>query len=159
MSGEANASGIAPTSERSEWATSIPWFRILSVLGVLVAIGLVALSGRYQEKPVDPTSVDSAVERFIPADGSPSILRQAPIGIDLAEGWTAVLTINGVRIPEDEYRRNGPQNEVFFTPGEGKVIERLAAGPVVVSATLWRPVDGHTETSGSRSVSWRFRVS
>ena len=132
--------------------------RILSVLGVLLAIGLFALSGRFAAEPSDPSALDAAVERLIPADGSPAALRQAEIGIDLELGWTAVLTINGVRIPEDEYRQNGPEGEIYFTPGQGRAIEELPPGDVAVTATIWRPIDGQTETSGSRTVTWRFRV-
>lgn len=132
--------------------------RILSILGVLLAIGLFALSGRFAAEPSDPSAIDAAVERLIPADGSPAAIRQAEIGIDLQVGWTAVLTINGVRIPEDEYRQNGPEGEVYFSPGQGRAIEALAPGDVTVTATIWRPIDGQTETSGSRTVTWRFKV-
>ena len=132
--------------------------RVLVVAVLLVAVGLVALSSRYKGEPSDPTTLDSAVQRLIPADESPAALRQAEIGIDLAPGWTAVLTINGVRIPEDEYRRNDPENQIFFTPRRGRVIEELAPGRVVAVATIWRPVDQQTETQGSRQVTWNFRV-
>jgi hypothetical protein len=133
-------------------------WRTVSVLGVILAIGLFVLSSRYKGEPTDPVLLDSAVERLIPADGAPAALRQSEIGIDLQLGWTAVFSINGVRIPEDEYRRNEPENQYFFTPGKGKIIEELAPGDVVVSAIIWRPIDGQTETAGSRTVTWRFKV-
>lgn len=133
-------------------------WRLLTAGGVVVALALFALSSRYKGEPTDPVLLDSAVERLIPADGVPTAIRQGEIGIDLQLGWTAVLTINGVRIPEDEHRVNGPENQYYFQPGDGKVIEELAPGDVVVSATIWRPVDGQTEEAGSRSVTWRFRV-
>jgi hypothetical protein len=100
--------------------------------------------------------VDSAVERLVPDDGD-ATLRQAEIGVDLAPGWTAVLAIDGRPIPDDEVRRNDPLNQVFFTPGEGRVIEELAPGPHLASALIWRPVEEGREDG--RTVSWRFRVS
>jgi hypothetical protein len=100
--------------------------------------------------------VDSAVERLVPDDGD-ATLRQAEIGVDLAPGWTAALAIDGRPIPDDEVRRNDPLNQVFFTPGEGRVIDELAPGPHQASALIWRPVE--EEREDGRTVSWRFRVS
>lgn len=125
---------------------------------LLAAAGTWALAGRYGvDGTEDIKLTDAAVEQLIPGDGSPNVLRQSEIGIDLATGWTGVLAVNGVEIPEDQYRRNDPLNQVFFTPGEGKEIERLPAGPVIVTATIWRPVQGETRDDG-RQVVWRFNV-
>lgn len=131
-----------------------------AVIGLLLAAAAGAwfLAGRYGVDTTEELKVtDAAVEQLIPADASPNVLRQAEIGIDLATGWTGVLAINGVEIPEDQLRRNEPLNQVFYTPGEGKEIERLPAGPVVVVATIWRPVSGETRQDG-RQVVWRFTV-
>ena len=132
--------------------------RFVILLLLAVAAASFALAGRYgQTGSDDIRAVDAAVEQLVPDDGSPGVLRQAEIGIDLATGWTGILTINGVEIPEDQLRRNDPLNQVFFQPGEGKEIEQLAPGTVVAVATIWRPVAGETRDD-ARTVVWRFRV-
>lgn len=129
------------------------------VLGLLlvVAVGMFWLAGRYGNADPEPVISQSAVEQLIPGDGSPSVLRQAEIGIDLREGWTAELSVNGVFIPEDQLRRNVPLAQVFFTPGPGKEIEQLRSGTVLVVASIWRPIDGETRDD-ARQVVWRFNV-
>ena len=129
------------------------------VIGALLvaAIGLVAWAGQLRGEPTEPQLLDAAVEQVIPADGSPAAVRQSRIGVDLAAGWTGVLQINGIEIPEDQLDRNEPLNQVFFTPREGREIERLAPGPVVVSALIWRAGFGETRDDG-RTVTWQFRV-
>lgn len=104
----------------------------------------------------DPRRTNSAVERFIPPEGSPAVVRQAEIGIDLVTGWTGVLLVDGVEIPEDQLRRNEPENQVFFQPGEGDVVEALAPGTHTITALIWR-LENETRDD-ARSVSWRFRA-
>jgi hypothetical protein len=129
------------------------------VIGLLFAlgIGVFLLSGRYGVSDPKPTVHDSAVEAFIPADKSPDVPRQGEIGIDLASGWTGSFIINGLPIPDDELRRNDPLNQLFFTPGPGKEIDKLPPGPVFVIATIWRPSHGETAADG-RQVRWAFTV-
>ena len=129
------------------------------VLGLLlvVAVGMCWLAGRNGNADPEPVVSESAVEQLIPADGSPSVLRQAEIGIDLKDGWTGELSVNGVYIPEDQLRLNEPLAQVFFTPGPGKEIEQFRSGTVVVVASIWRPIDGETREDG-RQVVWRFKV-
>ena len=124
---------------------------------LLVAIGLFVLAGSKGAEEVPAASISSAVEFLIPNDGSPSVLRQAEIGIDLEPGWVAILQINGREIPEDQYRRVDPENQVFFAPGEGKEIEQLPPGKVTVTALAWRPVDDETRAN-ARPITWTFRV-
>jgi hypothetical protein len=126
----------------------------LLLIGAVAAFYAAGVNGNTDPAP-DIT--ESAVEALIPENGSPSVLRQAEIGIDLAAGWTGDLTINGVPIPDDQLRRVDPLNQVLFTPGEDKEIERLNAGRVLVVANIWRPVDGETRAD-ARTVAWSFSV-
>lgn len=131
--------------------------RVVLGLLLIVAVGMFWLAGRNGNADPEPVISESAVEQLIPADGSPSVLRQAEIGIDLKDGWTAELSVNGVFIPEDQLRRNEPLAQIFFTPGPGKEIEQFRSGTVVVVASIWRPIDGETREDG-RQVVWRFKV-
>jgi hypothetical protein len=96
------------------------------------------------------------VEQVVPGDGE-AALRQSQIGVDLEAGWTGVLAVDGTEIPEDQLRRSEPLNQVFFTPGEGQVIEELDPGPHRASALIWRTAS-QTRNDG-RTVNWEFRVS
>jgi hypothetical protein len=125
---------------------------------LLLAGGMVWYSASVKGEPEAPSLTDSAVEQLIPARDTPTAIRQAEIGVDLAPGWDADLQINGVDVPEDEERENGAQDQVLFSPGKGKVIEQLAPGPVTVTAYLWRPALGQTHEKGSHTVTWTFRV-
>jgi hypothetical protein len=131
--------------------------RIVISLLLVVALGMFWLAGRNGDNDPKPTINETAVEALIPADGSPSVVRQAEIGIDLKDGWTGELSINGHLIPDDQVRHNDALNQLFFTPGPGKEIETLPAGIVIASASVWRPIDGETRDDG-RLVVWRFSV-
>jgi hypothetical protein len=133
--------------------------------GVLLvtAAGLLWWSASFKAKPTSPSLTDAAVEALTPENDTPNVLRQSTIGIDLKSGWDAdlIVTVNGtsVDIPQDEERNIEAQNQVFFTPGDGKAIEQLGPGLVQVTAIIWRPIDGQTREQGSRAVRWSFHVS
>jgi hypothetical protein len=132
--------------------------RVVIAALLVLAGGLVWYSSSVKGEPDAPVLSDSAIQQLIPARDTPTALRQAEIGVDLAPGWDADLQINGVDVPEDEERENGAQDQVLFSPGKGKVIEQLAPGPVTVTAFLWRPALGQTHDEGSHTVTWSFRV-
>ena len=132
--------------------------RVVLALLLVAGVGAFVLAGHVGSNgEVPPLATDAAVEALIPGDGSPNVLRQAEIGIDLADGWVASLAVNGRTIPDDQLRVNAPLNQFFFTPGPGKEIERLNAGIVIVVASIWKPVDGETRED-ARQVIWRFRT-
>jgi len=130
---------------------------VLSVL-LIAGFGMFWLAGHNGTNgEVPKLATDAAVEALIPSDGSPNVLRQAEIGIDLTDGWVASLAINGHQIPDDQLRINAPLNQFFFAPGPGKEIETLNAGTVIVVAAIWKPTDGDTRDD-ARQVIWRFRT-
>jgi hypothetical protein len=131
--------------------------RFITLGAIVVAFGVLWFGYANRAEPTDPAEIDPAVEVFVPGSDSPGVLRQAQIGVDLADGWTGVLLINGIEIPEDQLLRVPALNQVFFTPGEGKEIERLEPGDVSATAIIWRPALGETRENG-RPVRWRFRV-
>ena len=104
----------------------------------------------------DDTPQSDIVERLIPK-ANDEVLRQAELGIDLAPGYDGTLSVNGVAIPVEDQRRVPEQNEVFFTPGEGKAVERLQAGPNCATATVWKAADG-PGTANDQTVTWCFEA-
>lgn len=132
--------------------------RAVYALLIGVAAGLLWWGASLKADPVEPSMVDAAVENLQPPFDSPGAPRQTPITIDLAPGWTGILQVNGIEIPEDQLVRNEPLNQVTFVPGPGQEIEQLPAGRVVVRAIIWRPLAGETRDNGSRVVTWQFRT-
>jgi hypothetical protein len=129
------------------------------LIAVLVAGAAVALFFGVRATDTgddEPGSPSKVVERFIPGEGD-EVIRQAELGIDLAPGYEGALIINGVEIPTGELRLVPEQNQVFFTPGEGKAVDRLRAGPNCVEAEAWKSADGRG-TANDRSFTWCFEA-
>jgi hypothetical protein len=127
------------------------------VLLLALAGGILWYGATQKAESPDPRLLDAAVEALAPPEDSPGVPRQQPIVVDLTPGWTGVLIVNGIEIPEDELQRNEPQNQFSFQPGTGKVIEQLPPGSVVATAVVWRELE--SRETGGHSFSWTFRVS
>ena len=96
------------------------------------------------------------VEQLIPPRGS-EILRQDVTGVDLRPGWTGVLIVNGVEIPQDQLDTANLESlgQVLYTPGDGKAVEHYDAGENCVTAVIWRVEESRAD---SRNVDWCFNV-
>lgn len=128
--------------------------RVVTTL-VVVTAGLAfvwAFTLRGEEDDVALTH--AAVERLVPPDGAQEV-RQTQVGVDLQPGWTGVLLVAGVEIPEDQLRRVEAQNQFFFQPGDGKEFESFPPGRLCAAALIW-PVDSDRESADR--VGWCFRV-
>ena len=132
-------------------------YRLLIVVLVVGAVVALAAGVRATDTGDDDSAGSpDVVERLIPRDGD-EVIRQAELGIDLAPGYEGRLEVNGVAIPEDELRLVAAQNEVFFTPGEGKEVEALRAGPNCVRAVVWKAAVG-PGTANDRTFDWCFEA-
>jgi hypothetical protein len=133
-------------------------FRLL--IAVMVATAGVALYAGVRatdtggEDPVTVSGRPDVVEHLVPGAGD-EVIRQAELGVDLAPGYDGTLLVNGVEIPTEELRRVPEQNQVFFTPGEGKVVEQLNAGPNCATAIVWKASAGRG-TADDQTFSWCF---
>jgi hypothetical protein len=94
------------------------------------------------------------VERLVPERDS-QVVQQGTVGIDLAPGWEASLSIDGVPIPEDDLDVTESLNLVQFTPGEGKAMGTLPVGNICAQARAWETATGPED---ARTVSWCFDV-
>ena len=126
----------------------------------LVGVAFVALyagvraTDTGEEDAGTTTGRPDVVEHLVPGAGD-EVLRQAELGIDLAPGYEGALTVNGVEIPTEELRLVPEQNQVFFTPGEGKAVERLRAGPNCAMAIVWKSSQGRG-TPDDQAFTWCF---
>lgn len=115
-----------------------------------------------------------AIERMSPADGD-RVLRQSQIIVDFADGYEAVLTIDGIELPVtrlDELSASGARpapgsqvelpatavfdpgnNVISFQPQPGAIIESFTQGEHVATVRYWRILEGPER---SRSYQWRF---
>lgn len=122
----------------------------LALLGVLVAILMVVVRDN-----TTPPAVDQVVEELIPGRGD-EVLSQTDVGIDLIEGYTAELTLNGIELPESQLRRSEGLNRVTFRPDEGQVINKLRPDQNCATALYWPLAQGR---AAAQSFTWCFTAS
>jgi hypothetical protein len=113
--------------------------RLLSLAALLVALGLLVLGAVYQADapkgvaftgtPTGPTTpgdvaapATDPIEGWFPQGGPGSACREK-VGVDLAPGFRASLTINGIPIPDDEL------NEVKDPGSAGATLNQVTWGP------------------------------
>ncbi len=149
-------SGLAPIDDGGERRrTIIRRFLIsLVVLGCLGGL-VVAANHTVTGEPEVEMSGTAIVEQRIPARGS-EVLRQAQLGIDLALGYTGVLVVNGTEIPESQLLYRPELNQIFFSPGEGQVVDQLRAGENCVQPIVWKVESNRA--SGQYLDEWCFQA-
>lgn len=124
------------------------WMALAAI--AIVCIVIVARLGTSDTGQLD----GGRIQRLIPTPGA-KILQQDTVGIDMASGYEATLTLNGVPLPLDQTNVMASINQVTFKPGAGKVFERLPAGQNCIVATYWEIARG---PAASSSRSWCFTV-
>jgi len=138
-----------PTLGRPEYPR---WLWLLA-LGLLIVIAGAVTVLVFVGEDSENTARDAAIEQFFPTEGD-KIFQQEPVGLDLASGFDASLSLNGVAIPEDQLDKTAGLNLVLFTPGPGKEVEQYNQDQNCVVATFWPLSDVAAVTSRS----WCFSV-
>ena len=96
---------------------------LIAAAAVVLAVWLTRGSDTVSSYPVGLQGVVPAPDAQVP--------RQTSVGARLESGWEPTLTIDGVPIPSSQLDAGTTQlGEYFFSPGEGKVIERLRSGRI-----------------------------
>jgi hypothetical protein len=133
----------------------VPWYlkRIVLPLLVLVAIGAIVAAVRISGG--DQGAEVQGITALVPVAGA-QILQQDRVGVILAPGWDASLSVDGTAIPTEQLDKDLDLGEVLFRPGAGKVIEALAPDRNCVTARVWRRALG-PEAATPRT--WCFRAS
>ena len=127
--------------------------RVLITMLLAVAVGALVVGFQSHREEASTIEVrDGAITRVFPNPGDLNV-RQDAVGYELAFGWSGVLQLDRVEIPEDQIDHIAGINRVSFTPGAAKEIEAMAAGRHCATAVYWRDSDGRER---SRSYSWCF---
>lgn len=100
----------------------------------------------------------AGIVRVFPADGTLS-LRQDAVGVELAFGYSGVLRLDRVELPDDQLARLniGQGTRISYTPGEGTETGALSEGRHCASVTFWRTSEG-PDTAGP-PYTWCFTAS
>lgn len=125
----------------------------------IVMLGVAAFSGAEDAEDISVTQ-NPAIDALIP-DREAEILQGDQIGIDLAEGFAAALTLETsdgrtIQIPTDEIDGNFQDNlaRFVFRPGPGQSLDALPPQSNCVTATYW-PVSNPSDTD---TIRWCFEV-
>lgn len=137
--------------------------KILITLLFVAVIAGIAVTGRMAVTGTGATSdaLPDSVERLIPASGAQA-LRQAQVGIDVADGYDAYLQVNGVTISTaaEGLIKDGT-GLVQFQPGPpsetapDRPIETLNQGQNCVTAFVWDQLEGQAT---AEPVAWCFNA-
>ncbi len=148
-----------PLADGPSSPTSNLRYRIIVTLAVVVAaIALITGIRHTQSEDASPVIVNGrpdVVEHLIPAQNA-EILQQSEIGIDLAPGYEGILVLNETTIPQDELRLVPEQNQVYFSPGPGRIFRALPSGQNCATAIVWQ--SAHGRGPGDLSFRWCFDV-
>lgn len=125
----------------------------LIIVGALVGL---FFTGRWAVTGFDDASesLPDSVDRLIPSSGA-EVLRQSPVGIDVADGFDAYLVINGVEIrsADDGLIKDLGTGLIQFQPGEDRPIEELNANQNCMTAFVFDQLEG---PESAQPVSWCF---
>lgn len=144
------------------------------VVSFAIATGLVLIAVGFSVGITGDARVEypPEIERVDPVPNSVSVLAQSSIFVDLQQGYTGVLVINGVEIPtfrigevevEPGRQVEIPPVTVFepgnatltFRPSPGAPVERFENGMQIVEVIYWREDIGRQR---AESFVWEFNV-
>jgi hypothetical protein len=125
------------------------------LISLLAAAAVVGIGWAFSNsEPDSEVRFVTGVQSVFPPPGDLD-LRQVRITADLSPGFTGVLQIDGVEVPEDQLERIEALNQVSYTPGEGKEVERLSPGSHCATVVFWRIAESRDR---SRRHEWCFDV-
>jgi hypothetical protein len=129
-------------------------------VGLLVAVNLAWFGYRSQDTSTGSRNRPDAVSEVYPAEDS-VIRPQDTVGFDLRDGLRGVLSLDGARIPEDQYEGDAAVGQVFWRPGPGKEYRELPEGRRKATAEFWDATKTEDEARASNEVfsyTWEFSV-
>jgi hypothetical protein len=125
------------------------------VFALLIVVVVVCVVVLFKKAQTGSNGLDNAaIDRLIPSPNA-KILAQDTVGIDLADGYTATLALNGTQIPDDQLNIVPQLNQITFAPGPDKETQLIAAQQNCMVATYWKLSTG---PSSAQTQSWCFTV-
>jgi hypothetical protein len=141
----------------------------LGIVLVLVGVGTSVTGKAAQKLPPE-------IQNITPVRSATQVQSQEKIEVDLIEGYTGVLIVNGVELPTfsladlpqappgQQTDVNLPPATIFepgnntltFTPTKGALIEKFATGINRVSLVYWKLTEGRN--FAKPVFSWQFDV-
>lgn len=129
------------------------WVWAFGIIGAaVIGVCIFAIVQLNESNAVD--TGNGAIEQLIPAPAT-QILSQTEVGVDLAPGYTAELSLNGFPIADDEVKRVPATNSVLFLPGPGKSVEEFTPGQNFITVRYWKPADGE---ASANTATWTFEA-
>jgi len=112
------------------------------------------------------------IQSITPLRSATQVQQQERVQVDLIDGYTGILTVNGVELPTFDIsnlvtppgqQATVPPETIFepgnntltFTPVKGALVEKFNTGVNTVLVRYWKITDG---PSYSKSFTWQFDV-
>ncbi|MBT8197951.1 MAG: hypothetical protein KJP12_01960 [Acidimicrobiia bacterium] len=121
----------------------------LALAAVVVGTVLLAPGG-------SPRDVPEQIERATPDPTTEEVHFDPtlPIEVDMKVNYSLVMTIDGIRVPEDQVDFSAATGKYVFRPGEAQVVERWSAG----RHTVFIEWDTLTGLADPGQFVWRFQI-
>lgn len=155
----------------------IDWKLLLASFGIALGIVAVVVGFRVAVTGNEQLGLPDGIESLNPVRGATQVLQQTAVFVDLAEGYTGVLVVDGVELPTISLDAIGiqpvggtsdpggqvslpaatiyePGNATLtFEPSDDAPISTFETGRHEVTVVYWKIEDGRNT---SRSFRWDF---
>ena len=128
----------------------------VSIVASLVAIAAIMFVISVSSSDTNTIVVqDKNVSKVDPTPGG--LMRStSEINVDLSDGYTGRLVIDGKPIPEDEVIVVKSLGQITYRVGKGKTFEKFATGPHLAQVIYWKADESESVNPGNYT--WDFRV-
>ena len=146
--------------------------RVAASMAIAVGLVLVFLGVNTAITGKDAQKLPGQIESILPVRSAIQVQSQEPVVVDLVEGFTGELRLNGVAIETVNLASLSapagqsvklPKVTIFepgnytltFSPTDGAPVEEYNSGVNTVTLTYWKIVDGPRT---ARTFTWQFDV-
>jgi hypothetical protein len=124
------------------------------VVSIVAAIAITGIGLGFSMGTKPKTETRTGIESVSPLPGDLD-LRQVQVGVDLSPGYTGILYLDGVEIPEDDLQRVPALNTITLRPQEGSPYKQLAPGSHNAMVEYWLITEGRSRPHVYR---WSFNL-